>query len=216
MMGGLLGGLLAGGIIASLLGNGAFEGIQLMDILLLAGCALLMFKLLRSSKRQPPVPATGPSGYSDAPLDTTAARKRDDLSQIMSGADQNTPMNFPADFDPDAFTQGALSHYRTVQQAWNDANMEEIRSYVGPELYNILAQQRRELSDPPRTEILNLDARIIRADQVGNIREVSILFRGRCRDLLDGSEDGIFDTWHLERDTAQDNAPWLIIRIDAE
>ena len=216
MMGGLLGGLLAGGIIFSLLGNGTFEGIQLMDILLLAGLGLLFFKLLHSSKRQPSVPATEPNGYSDIPLDTTSARKHDDLSQIMSGADQNTPIKFPADFDPEAFTQGALSHYRTVQQAWNDANMEEIHSYVGPELYNILAQQHRELSNPPRTEILDLDARIIRADQVGNIRQISILFRGRCRDLLDGSEDGIFDTWHLERDTAQDNASWLIIGIDAE
>ena len=39
MMGGLLGGLLAGGLFAYLLGSGAFEGLQGMDMLLIAALA---------------------------------------------------------------------------------------------------------------------------------------------------------------------------------
>ena len=216
MMGGILGGLLAGGIFAYLLGSGAFEGIQFLDILLLAGVAFLIFKLLRSGKRQQPVPASGPSGYQAPSQEPTMARKSDDLSRMMSGSDNGAPMNLPDDFDSDAFTQGALSHYRTVQQAWNDADMKEIRSYVSPELFDALSRQRQELSEPPRTEVLDLTASIVRADQTGDVRQISILFRGRCRDLLDGSEDGIFDTWHLERDMSQENAPWLIVGIEAE
>lgn len=216
LMGGILGGLLAGGIFAYLLGSGAFEGIQFLDILLLAGVAFLIFKLLRSGKRQQPVPASGPSGYQPTTQDASVARKSDDFSRMMSNTSDSAPMNLPDDFDADAFTQGALSHYRTVQQAWNDADLEEIRSYVSPELFDALAQQRQELTDPPRTEVLDLTANIVRADQVEQVRQISILFRGRCRDLLDGSEDGIFDTWHLERDISQDNAPWLIVGIEAE
>lgn len=39
LMGGLLGGLLAGGIFAWLLGSGAFSGLQIFDILIMAGIA---------------------------------------------------------------------------------------------------------------------------------------------------------------------------------
>ena len=213
---GMLGSLLAGGLFAYLLGLDAFEGIQLLDILLLAGIAFLIFKLLRSGKRQQPIPASGPTGYRQHTIDTVVARKNDDFSRIMSKPDSALPMNLPDDFDTEAFTQGALSHYRTVQQAWNDADMEEIRSYVSPELFDALALQRHELTEPPRTEILDLSASIVSADQIEHIRQISILFRGRCRDLLDGSEDGIFDTWHLERDMNQQNAPWIIIGIEVE
>ena len=40
MLGGLMGGLLAGGLLAWLFGSGAFEGIQMMDMLILAGVAI--------------------------------------------------------------------------------------------------------------------------------------------------------------------------------
>src|SRR6476620_11223663 len=46
MMGGLLGGLLAGGLFAALLGGGAFEGLQAMDMLLIAALAFGVIFLL--------------------------------------------------------------------------------------------------------------------------------------------------------------------------
>ena len=69
---------------------------------------------------------------------------------------------------------------------------------------------------PPQTEILDLDADIVRADESASLREISILFRGRCKDDLEKSEDGIFDVWHLERDMTADNAPWIVVGIEAE
>ncbi|MEK9766699.1 MAG: Tim44 domain-containing protein, partial [Thalassolituus sp.] len=51
LMGGMLGGLLAGGLFAYLLGSGAFEGLQIMDMLLFAGIAFLLFKLLKGASR---------------------------------------------------------------------------------------------------------------------------------------------------------------------
>ena len=125
-------------------------------------------------------------------------------------------MALPADFDADAFTQGALEHYRLVQQAWNDGNLDLIREYVSPELYDALAAQRNRLMVPPKTEILDLDAEIIRADETSTHREISVLFRGRCKDDLEKSEDGIFDVWHLERNLRDDSAPWLVVGIEAE
>ena len=46
--------------------------------------------------------------------------------------------------------------------------------------------------------------------------DMLILFRGRVKDELEKSEDGIFDIWHLERDLSKEDAPWLIVGIEAE
>lgn len=39
MLGGLMGGLLAGGLLAWMFGSGAFQGLQIMDMLIMAGVA---------------------------------------------------------------------------------------------------------------------------------------------------------------------------------
>ena len=185
IMGGMLGGLLAGGLFAYLLGNGAFEGLQIMDILLFVGLFFLISRLLRPAPQQRETAASGGSG----PL---GGLNLDQFLQTpdASAVDQSVPMNLPQGFDADAFIEGALSHYRQVQQAWNEGNLELIREYVSPELFTALSQQRNRLMVPPQTEILDLDADIVRADESASLREISILFRGRCKDDLEKSEDG--------------------------
>lgn len=211
LMGGMLGGLLAGGLFAYLLGSGAFEGLQIMDILLLVGLFFLISRLLRPASQpqhQTRQAAAGPLSGLNTEQFLNMPGTETDTDQI--------PMNLPADFDAGAFIEGALSHYREVQQAWNEGNLELIREYVSPQLFTALSQQRERLMVPPQTEILDLDASIVRADANATHRELSILFRGRCKDDLERSEDGIFDVWHLERDMTTDNAPWIVVGIEAE
>ena len=212
LMGGMLGGLLAGGLSAYLLGSGAFEGLQIMDILLLVGLFFLINRLLRPS---PHSQQHNREAAAAGPLSGLNTEQFLNMPGTESDADQ-IPMNLPADFDADAFIDGALSHYREVQQAWNEGNLELIREYVSPQLFTALSQQRERLMVPPQTEILDLDANIVRADANATHRELSILFRGRCKDDLERSEDGIFDIWHLERDMTTDNAPWIVVGIEAE
>ncbi len=212
---GLFGGLLAGGILSYLLGSGAFEDIQPVDILLLAGIALLLFKLLRSDKSSLSVRAVEAGGYFLSSCEMVHTRKSDDLSRVMSGS-QNRTINLPDSFDTHAFTQDALSYYLSIQTAWNTAELDNIRRYVSPALFERLARQHRELPQPPQTEVLDLSADILHADQSGTIRKISILFRGRCRDTATGADNGIFHTWYLEQDTRHDNAPWQIVCMDVE
>ncbi|NRA23891.1 MAG: Tim44 domain-containing protein, partial [Oleispira sp.] len=119
-------------------------------------------------------------------------------------------------FDQQGFIEGSLNHYRTVQESWNKGELETIKEYVSPELFTALAQQRGKLMLAPQTEILNLSAEIVRADQAGNSAEISILFRGVCKDELEKSQDGIYDIWHLQRDLSTENADWVIVGIEAE
>lgn len=214
LMGGMLGGLLAGGLFAYLLGSGAFEGLQIMDILLLVGLFFLISRLLRPASQSQPQQQTRQAAAA-GPLSGLNTEQFLNMGEPDTSADQ-IPMNLPSDFDADAFIEGALNHYREVQQAWNEGNLELIREYVSPQLFAALSQQRERLMVPPQTEILDLDATIVRADSNATHRELSLLFRGRCKDDLERSEDGIFDFWHLERDMTADNAPWIVVGIEAE
>ena len=231
MMGGLMGGLLAGGLFAALLGSGAFEDIQIMDMVIMAALAFLAFKLFKGfmsggarSRQQPSVAGLGGNQTHqrqsfemprDADNETQSAQAATP-SETEEFNQDDIPFNLPEGFDQQGFIEGALSHYRTVQESWNKGELETIEEYVSPELYAALSQQRNKLMVPPQTEVIDLNAEIVRADQAGDSAEISILFRGVCKDELEKSQDGIFDTWHLQRDLNTENADWVIVGIEAE
>lgn len=217
MLGGLMGGLLAGGLIAAMIGSGAFEGIQFMDILIIGLLAFVIFKLLRS--RRPAATATPAPAYAGAPMGnpSPAPAAFTSASAATSGGftQSEVPFNLPAGFDMTAFLAGAREHYRTLQDAWNKNDLAKIQEYVSPELYNELRAERAALTDEQHTEVMFIDAELVRADQIGNRAEVSIKFTGRYRDSVENVEEDIQDIWHLERNTAQPNAPWYIVGIES-
>ena len=220
MMGGLLGGLLAGGLIAALFAGGAFEGLQLMDILIFALLGFLIFKLVamfrQGGARQPayagngrgePQPVRQPE-----PVATPAPAQRAAISAVSgTGA---IPFNLPLGFDTPAFLEEAGSHYRTLQDAWNRNDMASLREYLTPELHAALSAERASLAVAPSTEVLSVRAELVRADQRFGMAEVSIRFSGRYRDRVEGVEEDFIDIWHLERDYGRADAPWHITGIE--
>ena len=232
MMGGLMGGLLAGGLFAALLGSGAFEDIQVMDMIIMAALAFLAFKLFKGfisggarSRQQPSVAGLGGNQTHqrqsfemprDAGAESQPAQAATSSAETADFNQDEVPFNLPEGFDQQAFIEGALSHYRTVQESWNKGELETIEEYVSPELFAALSQQRNKLMVPPQTEVIDLNAEIVRADQAGDSAEISILFRGVCKDELEKSQDGIFDVWHLQRDLNTENADWVIVGIESE
>ncbi|MFD2230206.1 Tim44 domain-containing protein [Alkalimarinus sediminis] len=228
MMKGMLGGLLAGGLIAALIGGGAFEGIQIMDIILIALVAFIairLFKGMAQAKMAAAQPAyagnqTRQNAGSDMFGSSTSNNQHGDATfseEKPAGFtnEESVPFNLPADFDINNFLSGARDHYRTIQKAWNENNIEMIKEYVNEELFAHLKQERASLSGEQHTEVMFVDAELVRADQQFGIAELSIKFSGRYRDTVENVEEDITDVWHLERDTTQDNAPWLIVGIEA-
>ena len=217
MLGGLMGGLLAGGLIAALFG-GAFEGIQFMDILILGLLAFVIFKLL--GRRGTPV--ARPAYDIPMPRETdqrmpfeTVPPARDTVFGASGGFTASAvPFNLPPGFDMTAFLAGARDHYRTLQEAWNKNDLQRIQDYVTPELYNALKAERATLPGDQHTEVMFVDAELVRADHNATQAEVSIKFSGRYRDTHESVEEPITDIWHLERDLSQANAPWYIAGIE--
>ena len=222
LMGGLLGGLLAGGLLAWMFGSGAFSGLQIMDILIMAGVAFIIFKLLRgmmqskagAMARHQPTPA-----YSAPYSPATAAPAsgpvtRDSASAANSGGFTDVPFNLPPGFDLQAFLNGAREHYRTLQQAWNSNDLAKIQEYVSPSLYNDLVEERRNYDGEQHTEVMFVDAELVRADHGADWAQVSVKFSGQYRDTVEKVEEKIDEVWHLERDLRQENAPWFVVGIE--
>jgi predicted lipid-binding transport protein (Tim44 family) len=211
LMGGLLGGLLAGGLFAYLLGSGAFEGFQFMDFLLIAGLAfgaVMLFRALRGNKATQRQPAyNGPQQFE-------APRPAPQASAGTGFGASEVPFNLPPGFDLQAFLQGSREHYRTLQDAWNGNDLEKMREYLSPELFAELSRERAALNGAQHTEVMFVDAELVRADHTSYQAQVSLKFSGRYRDSQEGVEQDIREVWHLERDLTQPNAPWLIVGLE--
>lgn len=245
MFGGLLGGLLAGGLIASLLGGGAFGGIQMMDILILGLLAFVLFKVFRSMNRAKAMAGNhsgasrrdqsfgqGNQNYRDQLQDLfsneTPAESRDaGFNDTPSGPEgsgseaqtgfgaSDVPMNVPSDFNLNAFLNGARDHYRTLQEAWNRSDFKTMQEYLDPELFKQMKPVREQLQGDQHTEVMFVDAEMVRADYTATVAQISIRFTGKYRDTVESVEEDITDIWHLERDLTRENAPWRIIGIES-
>lgn len=129
-------------------------------------------------------------------------------------AEPEVPHNLPASFDADAFVNGAREHYRILQKAWDNNQFETIKEYVSSELYTFLVAERAKSSAQQTSEVLFVDAQIVRADYDDKVAQISLQFSGRYRDITMQEESAIADLWHLERKLGEPNAPWLIIGIE--
>ncbi|EKO3924773.1 TIM44-like domain-containing protein [Vibrio metschnikovii] len=219
LMGGLMGGLLAGGLLAAFFG-GAFEGIQFMDILIFGLIGFALFKLARhflagkQGSLNPRQPAYNTNvhrqSFEQAPEPEFKPAASSGFGSTMHN---DVPHNYPPGFDKIAFINGSREHYRILQGAWNHNQLETIEEYVSESLFADLKAEREKLDQQPQTEVMYVDAEIVRADYDDRKAQLSLQFTGRCRDLGSETEEEILDIWHLERDLTQPNAPWLIVGI---
>ncbi|MCF7452756.1 Tim44 domain-containing protein [Vibrio sp. A1-1] len=223
LMGGLLGGLLAGGLLAAFFG-GAFEGIQFMDILIIGLIAFVIFKLMRgmlgakqgsmNQHRQQPAFGGNASKFEQPNMQNFEQQPNTNNGGFGGfGAQTDVPHNYPPCFDQAAFINGSREHYRILQGAWNHNQLETIEEYVSPSLFEDLKAERAKLDGEQHTDVMYVDAEIVRADYDANKAQLSLQFSGRYRDTVEGVEEEIEDIWHLERDLTVPNAPWLIVGI---
>lgn len=72
--------------------------------------------------------------------------------------------------------KGILKHYRTLQVAWNDNDFSKIQEYVTPELFNELKQERANYAGAQHTEVLYVDAELVRAERKINFQPRSVSY----------------------------------------
>jgi predicted lipid-binding transport protein (Tim44 family) len=225
---GMLGGLALGGLLGSMFFGGAFEGINMMDMLLFAGVAFLIFKLFASKARQPQPTANtayGRSTYSEP------ERSADNNSAPTSGSNAsgfNTDLLFgnktapantaafnapafdiPADFDQSAFLAGAESAYRYLQTAWDKADLAAIRGLTTDKVFAEIQDQLRATSTSNKTEVLKVSPELLEVREVGSDLEATVLFDCILRED-DGNTEQVREVWHFTKPVNSKQTKWFL------
>ncbi|WP_458524936.1 Tim44 domain-containing protein [Onishia taeanensis] len=199
-------GLLAGGLLASLFFGGAFDELRLLDLLLVAGAAFLLFRLF-AKRRRPAIAGADPMARgeqgSSQPFTTSAP--------LGGGGGLGGASATPSWFDKERFLGGAKEHFMTLQRAWDNNDFAGIQEFVTPEFYNLLREERASQPANNRTEIVRLFAELGDVREVGQQAEATVIFHG----IMDenGEHNEFNETWHLIREM-RDNAPWYLQGIE--
>jgi predicted lipid-binding transport protein (Tim44 family) len=226
---GMLGGLALGGLLGSMFFGGAFEGINMMDMLLFAGVAFVLFKLFASKARQPHPAANtayGKSTYSEPGRSTdynsapvSSGSNSSGFNTDLLFGNKNAPANttafnapafdVPADFDQSAFLAGAESAYRYLQTAWDNADLAAIRGLTTDKVFAEIQDQLRATATSNKTEVLKLSSELLEVREVGSNLEAVVLFDSILRED-DGDTDQVREVWHFTKPVNSKQPKWFL------
>ncbi|NLD15391.1 MAG: TIM44-like domain-containing protein [Gammaproteobacteria bacterium] len=209
---GPLAAIAAGGLLASMLFGDGFEGLQIMDILIFAGIAFLLFKLL-ASRRKPqmqPMPAGAPM-QRDMPAGNNPFGGFGSSAPAASAA---PVMQAPAWFNADSFLTAAREHFNQLQMHWDANEMDKISEFVTPDMLGFLQRERAELGDGYQsTYIDNLDVQLDGVEELDDYTVATLSFTGVSKtSRFDQQGEAFSESWRMERKHG-DNQPWLIAGI---
>ncbi len=225
---GMLGGLAIGGLLGSLLFGGAFENINFLDILMFAGVAYMLFRLLAARKAattpQPayqrqaePAPLRGNQDYTPPPAAAPAPAldggdwfrgglKNDDGAALP---DFNQA-SMPADFDQAAFLAGAKNAYHDLQKAWDARDLAAVRRLTTDAMYVEIETRIKEIDADNRTVVLKLEAELLDAREAGDQLEAVVLFDGIVREADDEQARQVREVWHFTKPRDAKQPTWFL------
>ena len=223
---GPLAGIAAGGLLAAMLFGDGFENIQIMDILIFALIAFLLFKLFvrrRNAVAETPqasetIMASAAKDEkqqyfqaSEPPSNAHKVGIANNNGSIIGSAlsEQAEPVDaVPSWFDEESFLAAAKHNFELVQKAWDQGDLTEIASYCSAELFEQLKTQIQP--NVHHTEVDTLYAEIADMAVEADHLIVSVRFNGFIKE--DGDLHAFNEIWHLSRPLdASEN--WKIIGI---
>ncbi len=216
--GGALAGLAAGGLLAALFMGGAFENINMMDIvtiLLLVGAVFFIIRMLRKPKTEqsPSMQYSGMNTNTRDNFNTPAFTPPAGTTTAGSQAAYRQP-NIPADFKVEPFLRNAKASFMRLQAAHDHGDINEIRDYTTPEMLAEISAQVNERGDAQqRTEVMFIDANLLEVETTDDMAIASVRFTGQLKDLPDGEPEAFDEIWHVQKDLKDPNATWLLAGI---
>ncbi|MDQ3185145.1 MAG: Tim44-like domain-containing protein [Pseudomonadota bacterium] len=216
---GPLAGLAAGGLLAALFMGGAFEGINMMDVLMLAALMAAVFFVMRMLRKPRQEPSARPMQYSG--MGTTS-----DSSSIPPGASApaasaavtpahgSGPANIPADFQVEPFLRNAKTSFIRLQAANDARDVSDIREYTTPEMFAEISMQINERGDEPqRTEVLAINAELLEVVTANSLAIASVRFDGQLREGSDAAPEVFDEIWHVQKNPKDPDSVWLLAGI---
>ena len=248
--GAMLGGLAAGlGLawLASSLGFGEGFG-QVLMLLLFAAAGMALFRMWRNRARpaqsgNPPFAFQGAGGAapSSAPVarnyspnnvgNDASARPWEhssngaaEGSMIGSALAGSQNWGVPEGFDTAGFLEAAKRNFTTLQAAWDNSDIESLRSMMTDEMLGEIRgqlsereAQRHEQSgeqQPNHTEVVMLDAQLLGIEELAGAYMASVEFSGMIREELSAGPSPFREVWNMTK-PASGRGGWLVAGVQA-
>lgn len=213
-MGGMLGGLLMGGLIGSMLfGGGMGGGMGMLEILLLAGGAFLIFRLIKS-RREAATATASPYSYSGGTPQGQPMSGSGGWGHLNSAspAPESAPASvMPNGMDEQEFLSGAKMLFNRLQASWDRRDLDDIREFTSPEVHAEIVRQASDDPGPSRTEVLMLEGRVVESRQEGSETIISVLFDALMREDQSAAQAAqVREVWHFSRDEAAPRPQWTL------
>ncbi|HDS0919136.1 TPA: TIM44-like domain-containing protein [Pseudomonas putida] len=210
---GPLAGLAAGGLLASMFMGDGFEGFQIMDFLIVALIAFLVFRFIAARRRQQQ-PQVAMPGH--APMQREAHNQPAQPSVFGGSAAPAAAapvINAPAWFNEQSFLAAARNHFQSLQQHWDANEMDKITEFVTPQMLEFLKRERAELGDGfQSTYIDNLEVQLDGIDDRADRTDATLTFRGVSKNSRFDQGEVFSESWHMVRAPGE-NQPWLVAGI---
>ncbi|RIJ12412.1 hypothetical protein DXT77_05305 [Pseudomonas sp. 91RF] len=211
---GPLAGIAAGGLLASMLMGGGFQGMQIFDILIMAVIAFVIFRFI-AARRRKQQEQFAPAG---APMQREVfEQKPAAMGSIFGGsaapAAARPVINAPAWFNEQRFLEAARSHFQALQQHWDANEMDKIAEFVTPQMLDFLKRERADLGDGfQSTYIDNLQVQLDGVDDRADKTIATLTFTGVSKTSRFDQGEVFSESWNMERPQG-DNQPWLVAGI---
>ncbi|MFC2972765.1 Tim44 domain-containing protein [Azotobacter bryophylli] len=214
---GPLAGIAAGGLLASMFMGDGFQGFQLLDFLIIALIAFLVFRFVvaRRHKQQPAMAGHAPMPQGRAMPGAPLQRQAPAAPNAVGGsrATARPVLNAPAWFNEQRFLAAAQEHFMALQQHWDANEMDKIAEFVTPQMLSFLKQERDGLGDGYQsTYIDDLHVQLDGIDDLADKTVATLTFSGVSKSSRFDQGEPFSESWRMERRQGQ-NQPWLLAGI---
>jgi len=200
---GPLAGLALGAGLASMFMHGGFGSVLM--VLLIAVALIAALRMLRPKPRDEPLRYAGAS---------PPAAEQDQWTAFGSGsASPPARAPYPPGFDAEQFVRHAKMNFTRLQAANDQRDMSTMRDFMTPQLYSeIAAQIDARGSEPQKTEVVTLDARVLEVIEEDDHYIASVHFTGMMREAPEAPAEPFSEIWHLVK-PIHGTIGWLIAGI---
>ena len=210
----MLGGLLMGGLIGSLLFGGmhSWGGPGFLDILIIGGLLFFLFRFLKA--RRMATQEAGQASFSTG-LDSREAWGSTGPGygsvQGMPVPAASEEVSIPQGFDQEDFMKGAKAVYTRLQNAWDKRDLEDIRYFTSKEVWEEIHRQAQEDPHPGKTEILRVNARLLEVASSNSHTVASVLFDVMMRESKEEDmANEVREIWHFSKDDKDPKSFWVL------
>ena len=203
--GGMLGGLLVGGLLASLfMGHGLGAG--LFSWLAILGLGFFLISYLR--KRMQP-------GFQSVSSNSFGANSFNNKpNQFFTANNVTSISGNPAGFDQESFLREAKVTFIRLQAAYDQKNRTDLFDFTAPEVYAEIEMQIQERGDEPNiTDVIKLNAELLDASKQADTIIASVRFTGSIKENNDPVVQ-LDEIWHFRQFAGNTN--WVVGGIQQE